>query len=269
MITFPNAKINIGLNITAKRADGYHNIESIFYPVPLTDVLEVVESDNCKEEVSFESSGIEIPGEPSSNLCVKAYQLLKKDYALPNIRVHLHKVIPIGAGLGGGSADAAFFLNLINEKFKLKIIQERLEEYAAMLGSDCVFFIRNKPAYVTGRGEHIKEIEFSLAGTYIVIIYPGIHISTAEAYSLITPAVAKNKLIEGIFNRDEWSKNIVNDFESPLLKKYSAIKDLKDLLNQAGAFYSSMTGSGSAVYGLFNEEPKLNTPYFSWQGKLQ
>ena len=255
MICFPNAKINLGLNITDRRADGYHNLESIFYPVRLHDALEVIESD----ELSFTSSGLTIPGNADSNLCLKAYHLLAADFSLPAVHIHLHKHIPIGAGLGGGSADAAFFLKLMNDKFELGLSVEQLETYASRLGADCAFFIKNKPAFATGIGDQLQEISLDLSSYYLILVTPDVHISTAEAYRGVNPATPVYSLLESIQKPvSMWKNFIANDFEKHLFKAYPQIQALKSSLYEAGAVYATMTGSGSSVVGIF-EKPVVLT----------
>ncbi len=251
MVVFPNAKINIGLNITEKRADGFHNIESIFYPVlDLYDVLEIIES----KELKFTSSGIEIPGNKNDNLCLKAYHLLKNDFDLLPVHIHLLKMIPIGAGLGGGSSDAAFTLKLLNEKFELQLSDEQLINYARRLGSDCAFFIKNKPVYAFHKGDEFEDIDLSLADFEIKVEYPDIHIGTAEAYAGVVPQSSKFDLKKiKISEIESWKLNVKNDFEDSIFQNHSAIKQLKEKLYSDGALYASMTGSGSAVFGVFRK----------------
>jgi 4-diphosphocytidyl-2-C-methyl-D-erythritol kinase len=251
MVVFPNAKINIGLNVTEKRNDGFHNLESIFYPVfDLYDVLEIIESD----ELSFASTGIKIPGDFDSNLCIKAFQLIKKDFDIPLVKIHLHKVIPIGAGLGGGSADAAFMLKALNDLFSLNLSIDQLINYAQQLGSDCAFFIANNAAYAFDKGDELEEIALDLSDYSIKIEYPDIHISTAEAYGGITPKQTEINLKELIQKPiTDWQNNIKNDFEDSIFPNHSSIKDLKEKMIKDGALFASMTGSGSAVFGLFKK----------------
>lgn len=248
MITFPNAKINIGLNIISRRSDGYHELETVFYPVGIKDALEVIEADR----LSFTSSGIDIPGDAEENLCLKAYYLMKQDVHIPPIHIHLHKHIPIGAGLGGGSADAAFFIRLLNDKFQLGLRKDQLINYASQLGSDCAFFIDNNPAFARGRGEQLEQIKLDLSGYHIILVKPPIHISTAEAYRYVEPKMPQRTLKELISTPVEsWKDNIVNDFEYSISKNYSEISKLKTVLYKAGALYAAMSGSGSSVYGIF------------------
>ena len=254
MIVFPNAKINIGLNIVEQRPDGFHNIESCFYPVPWFDALEVIEA----KKFSFTSSGIDIPGK--GNICLKAYESLKNDFDLPPISIHLLKNIPIGAGLGGGSADGAFMLKLLNDKFSLAISTRQLQTYASKLGSDCPFFIENKVIFVEGTGDIFSPINVDLKGLFVVIIYPQIHFATNSAYNNITPsgsAAELKNLLEATPVKD-WLNQITNDFEK---KSDGIVHQLKDQLYAQGALYTSMTGSGSAVYGLFTEAPAIETEH--------
>ncbi len=256
MICFPNAKINLGLTITDRRADGYHNLESVLYPIQLHDALEVVESD----ELSFTSSGLAIPGNADSNLCVKAYHLLAADFSIPPVHIHLYKHVPIGAGLGGGSADAAFFLKLMNDKFKLSLSVEQLEAYASRLGADCPFFIKNKPAFATGIGNQLQGITLDLSSYYLVLVTPDVHISTAEAYRGVNPATPVYSLLESIQKPvSVWKNFIANDFEKHLFEAYPQIRALKSSLYEAGAVYAAMTGSGSSVVGIFEKPVVLTT----------
>ena len=252
MLVFPNAKINIGLCVVEKRADGFHNIESIFYPVfDLFDVLEVVES----KELSFTSSGIEIPGSSTSNLCVQAFQLVKSDFDIPFVTIHLHKVIPIGAGLGGGSADAAFMLKALNELFKLNLTVDQLINYARELGSDCAFFIENKPVYAFNKGDEFENIELDLTPYQLKIEYPNIHIGTKEAYSGIVPLSSKQCLKDIISKPiEEWKTLLENDFEKSVFPSHPSIENVKKKMYADGAVFASMTGSGSAVFGLFKNK---------------
>jgi 4-diphosphocytidyl-2-C-methyl-D-erythritol kinase len=254
MITFPNAKINIGLNITERRADGYHNLETIFYPVKINDALEVIESD----KLSFESSGLEIPGRMEDNLCVKGYHLLKKDFDLPPVAIHLHKHIPIGAGLGGGSADAAFFITLMNKKFELGLSVEDMQEYARILGADCAFFIENRPVFAFDRGDEFEPVKLDLSNYKIVVVMPPVQISTSEAFRGVKPMPVKDSLMELIYLPvKEWRKYIKNDFEESIFRNNAEIRGVKASLYEAGALYASMSGSGSSVFGIFENTPDL------------
>lgn len=252
MISFPNAKINIGLNVVSKRKDGYHNLETIFYPIKLSDALEIVES----EITEFTSSGIKMDGNPESNLVYKAYQILKKDFELPQVKLHLHKVIPFGAGLGGGSADAAFTLKMLNDYFKLDISTQKLEKYASKIGADCPFFIKNKPVFASGIGDQFQTIHLDLSAYKIIIVKPNITVSTPEAYRNIVPQKPQYCLKDiASLNIEEWKDTIYNDFEKSIFPIYPEIKTLKDNLYKIGAVYAAMSGSGSAVFGIFRQLP--------------
>ncbi len=252
MISFANAKINIGLQVLDRRADGYHNLETVFYPIPLTDVLEIVQSG----QTHLIPSGLEIPGQ--DNLCLKAYALLSSAYALPPLAIYLHKVIPIGAGLGGGSADAAFLLKLINDRFELGLSEAVLITYARTLGADCAFFIRNKPVLARGIGDEQSDIMLDLSAYKLVLIKPDVHISTAIAYRSVLPHPQGRQLAAHIQRPvHEWKATIVNDFETGIFQQFPQIRGIKAALYDAGALYASMSGSGSSVYGIFSEETKL------------
>lgn len=269
MISFPNAKINIGLDILEKRMDGYHNISTCFYPIPLCDVLEFVESDLF----SFRSSGLKIPGNDQENLVISAYKLLQKDFQLPAISIHLHKNIPAGSGMGGGSSNAAFMLVMINDYFKLFLDDSILAEYAFELSSDCPFFIYNRPMTGSHRGEVLEENNIMLEGYTLIILKPQINISTHEAYSRIIPLIPAKHLsdIIGNMSPEEWKGILKNDFEPVLFKQYPVLAELRDMMYNNGAVYASMTGSGAAVYGLFKSNPglEINTDdYFVWGCKF-
>nr|MBC7611985.1 4-(cytidine 5'-diphospho)-2-C-methyl-D-erythritol kinase [Pseudopedobacter sp.] len=255
MITFPNAKINIGLNITSRRSDGFHNLETILYPVQIKDALEVIEA----AEMGFETSGIEIPGHANENLCLQAYDLLRKDFDLPNIKIHLHKQIPIGAGLGGGSADAAFFIKLINEKFQLSLDVEAMQNYCRKLGTDCAFFIENKPLFGFEKGDVFEEIPLDLSMYHLAVVMPLVHVSTREAYRGVKPQQPQQSLKELIqLPLEEWQGRINNDFEEHILKNHPQIRGVKAALLEAGALFALMSGSGAAVYGIFKEPVDLS-----------
>jgi 4-diphosphocytidyl-2-C-methyl-D-erythritol kinase len=261
MLTYPNAKINLGLNIVEKRPDGYHNIETVFYPIGLCDALNVDKSDSCTD-YSFSSSGISVGGDPEDNLIVKAYRLLQNDFELGPVDISLVKQIPFGAGLGGGSADAAFMLRSLNELFGLTLTTKELENYAAKLGADCPVFIRNQAVFATGIGNVFKEIDLSLKGKFLILVKPDIHVSTPEAYALVTPKKPQISLYESILQPiSTWKDTIQNDFENSVFVKYPEIEQIKTKLYNAGAIYASMSGSGSSVFGIFNEEPE-NIPDF-------
>ncbi len=250
MVVYPNAKINIGLHITKKKADGFHQIESCFAPIALYDILEVVESST---NTHFSSSGIEIPGSESDNICLKAWRIMHQQYQIPPVNMHLHKQIPIGAGLGGGSADAAFALKAFSSLFKLNLNNEQLTGMAAQLGSDCAFFIENKTSMATGRGELLEKYSLPLSKLNLVLINPGIHIGTAEAYAGIEPLMPEVSLPYLLKQPiEKWKDNVQNDFEKSIFQKYLIIKEVKNELYARGAVYASMSGSGSTVYGIFN-----------------
>lgn len=255
MITFPNAKINLGLNIVEKRPDGYHNLETIFYPIHLQDALEVTIKENGSEEYTLHISGIALEGEAEDNLVVKAYKLLKKDFPqLPPIDIHMYKHIPAGAGLGGGSSDAAHMVKLLNEKFVLGLAVRQMENYAAQLGADCAFFIKNKPVFATGIGNIFEPIELSLKGYHIILIRPDIFVSTRDAFSQIKPSHPKISLKELAKQPIEsWKDEMRNDFEDSVFQKFPEIAAIKDELYDLGAVYAAMSGSGSSVYGIFKE----------------
>jgi 4-diphosphocytidyl-2-C-methyl-D-erythritol kinase len=260
VVSFPNCKINLGLHILGKRTDGFHNLETVFYPVQLRDALEIIPSINT--EIEFTATGLAVDGKAQDNLCVKAYYLLKKDFQqLPAVKIHLHKAIPLGAGMGGGSADAAFMLKLLNEKFQLNLSSSELINYALQLGSDCPFFIINKPCFATGRGEVLEEITIDLSMYKMVLINPGIHISTGWAFSNITPALS-NKSVKEIIQQpiETWKDQLKNDFEIAVFAAHPEIKEIKASLYQQGAIYTAMSGSGSTVFGIFNT-PVNTTPF--------
>jgi len=253
-ISFANAKINIGLLITEKRKDGYHTIETVFYPVQLYDVLEILPSAG---QTTFHADGLPIPG-GGDNLCVKAYQLLAADFNLPAVEMHLLKNIPIGAGLGGGSSDAAYVLKMLNTMFTLRLSDHQLAQYAERLGADCAFFIANKPVFASGIGATFEDITLDLSKYVTVIVKPDIHISTQEAYSSIMPQTPQVDLRRAIkLPIQEWKYHIVNDFELGIFQKYPQIEILKRKLYEKGALYAAMSGSGSSVFGIFEERPDL------------
>ncbi|MDR3713628.1 MAG: 4-(cytidine 5'-diphospho)-2-C-methyl-D-erythritol kinase [Puia sp.] len=264
MVLFPNCKINLGLHITAKRKDGYHELETVFFPVPLKDVIELIRSD----ELHFQAYGLAIPGDIDTNLCVKAYRLLKQDFSdLPPVDMRLYKKIPMGAGLGGGSSDGAFMLKALNDKFQLQLDDRQLREYAGRLGSDCPFFLVNQPCYATGRGELLEPVALDLSGHSIVFIHPGVHVKTAWAFAQLKPARPERSIKEIIGGPlSDWKTFLTNDFEKPVIKEYPQLASLKDKLYSAGAVYASMTGSGSSFFGIF---PKEIDPVFPAEEDFQ
>jgi 4-diphosphocytidyl-2-C-methyl-D-erythritol kinase len=258
MISFPNAKINLGLNVTEKRTDGYHNIETVFYPVPLCDILEIIPSASGKTTLT--SSGIDIPGSPDQNICLKAIDLFTLHSSL--FTLHLHKQIPPGSGLGGGSSDGAHVLKMINDMTGANLSDEQLAGIASRLGSDCTFFIRNRPAFATGRGEALEEISLDLKGFHLALIIPPVHVSTASAYAMIRPAKPAISVKDIVMlPPSEWKEKLVNDFEAPVMGTHPEIRTVKEKLYELGADYASLSGSGSAVYGLFNNPVSITTSF--------
>ena len=258
MISFPSCKINLGLQVLSKRADGYHNLETCFYPVPWNDVLEIVHAKETKLTVT----GISIPGEDSSNMVYKAFQLLKSDFSIDPVEIHLHKIIPHGAGLGGGSSDATHALVVLNRLFLINLTNVQLKSYALKLGSDCPFFLESAPMVATGRGEVLSPIDLNLSGITLVIIKPDINVSTAGAYSGIVPRVPEvdiSSILKGHIKN--WKELLKNDFEENVFLKHPVIKRVKAKLYGMGAVYTSMSGSGSAVFGLFESAIKLEKEF--------
>jgi 4-diphosphocytidyl-2-C-methyl-D-erythritol kinase len=285
MVSFPHCKINLGLHVLRRRADGYHDLETAFYPLPLRDILEIIpaappappqaasSSDTSSQPATpsgtpiqsvstqqpngnFMASGLPIPGDPKTNLCTKAWHLLKKDFPdLPPVDTWLYKNIPMGAGLGGGSSDGAAMLKLLNGKFHLNLSRGQLTAYALQLGSDCPFFLYDQPCYATGRGETLEPIALDLSDYSIALVYPRIHISTADAFAALQPRPPATPLKEILAEPvTEWRNTLINDFEEPLCRLHPELQKIKEKLYGAGAVYASMTGSGSAFYGLFPRE---------------
>ncbi|RZL47836.1 MAG: 4-(cytidine 5'-diphospho)-2-C-methyl-D-erythritol kinase [Pedobacter sp.] len=254
MLAFANAKINLGLNLTEKRADGYHNLQSVFYPIKLHDVVEIIDANIT----SCIIKGIDIPGSADDNICLKAFKALQIDFDLPHQQIILLKYIPVGAGLGGGSADAAFLIKLVNDKFNLGLSIEKMQDYARVLGADCAFFIENKPAYAFAKGDEFEDLEIDLSNYFMVLVKPLIHVSTAEAYSKVKVKQPRMPLKELInLPLSEWKGNIVNDFEISVFEKYPEIDEIKTQLYAAGATFALMSGSGSSVFAIFNKPIKL------------
>lgn len=276
MICFPNAKINLGLNIVGKRPDGYHDLETLFYPIPVKDALEIV----AAETFSFTQTGIPVDAPADSNLVVKALHRLMAKHRVPPLEVHLMKAIPFGAGLGGGSADAAFMLKLVNRFCGLELSDDELEEEASAIGADCPFFIRNRPVFATGIGNRFEPVDLSLEGYHLCLVKPEIAVSTREAYSLVTPARPEHSLKEIIRKPvAEWRRYMVNDFEASIFPQYPRIEAIKQQLYDAGALYASMSGSGSSLFGIFDPRDYEQThgraslqplfpDCFVWEGKL-
>lgn len=271
MIVFPNAKVNLGLHIIDKRLDRFHNIETCFYPIGWKDVLEIIPANF----LAFTSSGLAIPDNPEENLCLKAYHLIKSDFDIPPVKIQLHKIVPIGAGLGGGSSDAAFTIDLLNDKFKLGITEEKRNEYASKLGSDCAFFIKNSPVFAVEKGEVHEEINLPTFCIYtIVVIFPNIHVSTALAYqSVIKRGKSQGLKKQLMLPINEWKNTIENDFEKSVFPIYPEIEKIKALLYEEKAEYAAMSGSGSAVFGIFRHEPDVDKfkfeNYLVWSGEMK
>lgn len=270
MIVFPNAKINVGLNITGVRKDGYHEIESVFYPIPLSDVLEIVVADDGLTEMSV--SGLKIDGDVTDNSVMKAYRLLKEQFGLPAVKIYLEKIIPFGAGLGGGSSDASFAIKLLNDLFGLGLDIPQMEAIAAKIGADCPFFIQNKPSYVTGIGDVLQPIEFSLEGVSFLLVKPDDFVSTKEAYSKVSPKKPVLALSEMVLKPiSEWKYNVVNDFEPSVFDGHPTVKSIKDTMYEQDALFASMSGSGSSVFGFFKSEVDAEGLFpgmFTFQTKL-
>lgn len=254
MLTFANAKINLGLYITEKRPDGYHNLETVFYPVKLNDVVELIDA----EETSCVIKGLAVPGSADDNLCMKAFKTLQEEFDLPHQQIVLLKNIPIGAGLGGGSADAAFLIRLVNEKFNLGLAVEQMQDYARVLGADCAFFIENKPAYAFGKGDVFSDIDLDLSKFFLVLVKPPVHVSTADAYGGVVPRKPEVELKDVILKPvEQWKDLLENDFERSVFSKYPEIETIKTQLYQAGATFALMSGSGSSVFGIFKKAVAL------------
>jgi len=283
MILFPNAKINIGLKILRKRPDAYHDLESVFYPVQLRDILEILPDHPMLNDKGTEISaagpahqmpdkiflsGLPLPASPE-NLCLKAVQLFRKQHEIPEVRIHLHKKIPAGSGLGGGSSDASFTLLALNAIFDCGLTSDLLEQYASQLGSDCPFFIKNSPMLASGRGDILDPVPLSLAGYHLVIVFPEISVSTSEAYRMVLPS-GSGPFLRDIIQRkpEEWKGHVCNCFEEAVFARHPEIGRIKESLDESGAVYASMSGSGSAVYGIFRKQPQLNKdlqPYKVYQ----
>lgn len=263
MICFPNCKINIGLHVHKKRPDGFHNIETMLYPVPLSDILEIVPG----AKFSFSQSGLPLNIPADNNLVVKAYHMMKKHFHIPPCRIHLHKVIPPQSGLGGGSSDAAFTLTLLDQLFELESDLATLEQMASELGSDCPFFIRNRPALATGKGDSLADPDTSLQGLFLCLAVPPFGVNTSEAYSRIRPRTQKQDLLKIIRQpKNKWRDILKNDFEAEVFIMHPGLKEIREMLYGKGALYASLSGSGSAMYGLFHTKPDLRFPpdYKTW-----
>jgi 4-diphosphocytidyl-2-C-methyl-D-erythritol kinase len=267
MIGFANAKINLGLNVLYKRADGFHELESVFYPVNIFDSLEILDAN----ELKFSVYGIEIPGDLNDNLCIKAFNLLKSEFNISNVHIHLLKNVPFGAGLGGGSSDAALTLKMLNQKFELNLNDTQLENYAAQLGSDCAFFIKNSAQLATGRGENLKPIDLDLNEKSFLLIKPNFGISTKEAYANIRTNDNNEPIEQIVLNRvEDWQGRLKNDFEEALFPKYPVLAQIKNQLYEHSAIYAAMSGSGSTMFGIFeNENAAQNAKAFFGQFDYQ
>ena len=254
MLAFANAKINIGLNITEKRADGYHNLDTVFYPVRLHDVIEITDA----EELSCVVRGISFAGDEMDNICVKAFRLLQKDHDIPEQQITLLKHIPVGAGLGGGSSDAAFLIKLLNERFSLDLSMPEMEGYARQLGADCAFFVRNKPVFAFGKGDQFEDVQLDLSAYFIVLVMPPIHVSTAVAYAGVKPMKRNTHLLENIsLPVSSWKDSVTNDFELSVFEEFPEIGHIKNKLYGHGAIYAAMSGSGACVFAIFEHQISL------------
>lgn len=272
MILFPKAKINLGLNVTAKRSDGYHNIETVFYAIPWTDIMEIIPGEVHTSGIEVHLTGLPVAGKHGDNLCVKAYHLLKKKFSVPAIKLYLHKQIPMGAGLGGGSSDAASFVVGMNKLCSLGMSSQEMEMLVKELGADCAFFIGGKPVLAVGKGDEFTPINVSLNGYYLLVVHPRIHVSTADAYSNILPAKTAVHIANVIAQDiNVWKDNLVNDFEKSVFQAHDEIATIKMKMYHQGAVYAAMSGSGSAVYGIFKEDPSGFDGYeemIKWSSKL-
>ncbi len=269
MICFPNCKINLGLRIKEKRPDGYHNIETILFPVFLADALEIIVSQDRSS--AFSVTGLNIPGDKQQNLCLRACYLMYEKYEIPPVKIHLHKRIPMGSGLGGGSSNAAFTIKLLNDLLGLKLTNKQMHNLASEIGSDCAYFIENIPLFAYGKGDKFQKVKFSLKNFYIVLVKTPVHVDTATAYANITPSNHKYPVKEIVqLPVQKWKKYMLNDFEEYVFEKYPEISDVKRELYKQAAVYASLSGSGSAVYGIFRTPVNLRElfpDYFTWQGR--
>lgn len=273
MIVFPNAKINLGLHVTGKRSDGYHNIETVFYPIRWNDIMEILPGEKHTSGIEVHLSGLPVAGKHGDNLCVKAYQLLKQDFPIHALKLYLHKQIPMGAGLGGGSSDAAAFIKGLNTLFSLGMGSIQMQEYAKQLGADCAFFIDNTPVHAIGKGDEFSNVNVSLKNYFVYVVHPGIHVSTAEAYAHVVPAVPERNITD-VLSGDisGWKNTLVNDFEKSVFAAHPQIAEVKRIMYESGAVYASMSGSGSAVYGLFEQRPESISQFAgvnSWIGEME
>lgn len=264
MIQFTHCKINLGLSILEKRTDGYHELETVFYPIALQDIVEILPAKHSAAQITFTHTGIPVPGSTENNLCIKAYYLLKKDFPLlPSIQMHLHKNVPMGAGLGGGSSDGTAVLKMLNQQFGLLLNKQQLVDYAAQLGSDCPFFVYDQACHAIGRGEKLSPFNCDLSAYQIILLHPRIPISTAWAFGQLHPH-KKLKTIATIVAQpiETWKSELINDFEDSIFEAHPLLSDLKKYCYQQGAIYASMSGSGSSIYGLFPKGTHLEKPAF-------
>ncbi len=270
MIEFPPSKLNLGLQIIAKRTDGFHDLQTVFYQFPLNDILEIIKDDSLEPgQCRLISSGLPIPG--GENLCEKAYKILHKSHPLPGVRIYLHKIIPMGAGLGGGSSNAAYTLRLLNMMFDLKLSKDELKAYALSLGSDCPLFINDMTQYAEGRGELLSPMNIDLKGKYLLLVYPGIHVSSKDAYSNLTPKVSKSCKHTVESDISCWPRDLVNDFEAYVITNHPELSGIKEQLYTLGADYAAMSGSGSSFFGIFSNPISYKdwpSHYFVWQSVL-
>lgn len=265
MVVFPCCKINLGLNVVERRTDGYHNLETVFYPIPLHDNLEVITAKNASQPYLLHNTGLSVDGADENNLVVKVYNLLREDYKqIPPVEIWLHKRIPSGAGLGGGSSDAAFMMRLLNEQYELGMDDEDIEYRLSRLGADCAFFYQARPAFATGIGDQLIPIDFDLAGWNFVLVKPDIHVSTREAYSMVRPKPSTHSLLQALSRPVEtWKDTVKNDFEYSVFQHYPEIAAIKQTLYDMGAAYASMSGSGSSVFALFERSQPEAESVFS------
>ena len=258
MKIYPDAKINLGLNVVRKREDGFHDIETVFYPVPIFDTIDIEVNDGGDNDCELTVTGIEIKGNPDDNLVVKAYRLLAADFNLPKVKITLEKGIPTQAGMGGGSSDCAFTLRLLNEMFSLGLSNDKLRSYAARLGSDCAFFIEDAPQYAEGKGDMLTHLDGSLSGYYLAVVKPDAAVSTAQAYANVNVGLPEHNCLDVVncHNVNDWRELLHNDFEDSIFPILPEVKDVKDKLYELGANFAMMSGSGSAVFGIFESKPE-------------
>ena len=273
MLLLPNCKINLGLQVVRKRPDGYHDLQTVFYPIPLRDNLELRELRNSDAPYALQLAGQAIEGNPDDNLIIKVYRQLKEEFDLPALDIYLYKHIPLGAGLGGGSSDAAFMMKGLNEVFELGLSDYEMERRLAGLGADCAFFVQNVPAYATGIGDELTPIPLSLKGMYIVLVKPDVFVSTREAYAGVTPKEPEHDLLKALRRPvTEWRDRVVNDFEPSVFAAHPELAAVKQTLYDMGADYAAMSGSGSTLFGLFSrpvtEARKVFKEHFVWTEHL-